>query len=570
MKRLYIFLIIQILCCHLSAQPTSFSWASRHGNSYISAAKNQKVQGPCSIFAAVAGVEAMAQIYFNKLGASLDLSERYLYNAGGECPGFGCESPASILETLGLFSTSGVIDESCFPFPSSEPYCSDECDNICSSPSNEVTIPYHERVYPSNATDLKTYIMNYGPLVVNLLNVGCDLHPNAYPCNYNHSVLLVGWDNSTWHIKDSWPNEYSLYYTPLNIFSYSPSFYRIYPVYNSTTMDCEGSDCSIFNSRYYVDSDQDGFYNWGLDSSTKPAGCPGPDKMDFNDNASLYIFWDGTNVLPAPYISGTSGAVCQSGSEFTLNNIPPGFSCNWEVSQNAYCFNSPISGSGSSVTLYPNSSCVGKEAEITFNITNNGTASYKKSFYVNCPREDQTSVSILDSYGSSVDYVCPYQNYTVYFHNNDFNCPTSDFEWYLSSGWTENYSWSNYMSFNANDTYYGYVEIWAKTSCSPGTRIHLYTLYLGYGYCEDFLLYPNPSSNYVNIELNKQNLSMGNPNTDFECIVSIVDKSGITKFSNKINAFPYRLDTSNLPKGIYFINFQYNNKLYSTRLVIER
>lgn len=412
--------------------------------------------------------------------------------------------------------------------------------------------------------------MNYGPLVVNLLNVGCDLHPNSNPCNYNHSVLLVGWNNSTWHIKDSWPDENGIYYTSLNLFSYTPSFYRIYPVYNSNTMDCDGSDCSIFNNRYYVDSDQDGFYNWGLDSSTKPAGCPGPDKMDFNDNEASQIFWDGTSVLPTPYISGTSGVVCQSGSSFTLNNVPSGFSCNWYVSQNAYCFNSPTSGSGSSVTLYPNSSCVGKAAEITFNISNNGTASYKKSFTVNCPIETQTSVSVLDSYGSGVDYVCPYKNYTVYFHNNDFNCPTSDFDWVLSSGWTENYSASNYMSFNTNDTYYGYVEIWAKTSCSPSTRIHLYTLYLGSGNCDDFLLYPNPTRDYVNIEINGQKLRSGDLNTKLDCVVSIIDKSGITRHSTRINSFPYRLDTSNLPEGVYFINFQYNNKLYSTRLVIER
>lgn len=87
MKSLGIYFFVQILICFsLSAQPTSFSWATRHGNSYISSAKNQKVQGPCSIFAAIAGVEAMAQIYFNKGGPTLDLSERYLYNAGGECP----------------------------------------------------------------------------------------------------------------------------------------------------------------------------------------------------------------------------------------------------------------------------------------------------------------------------------------------------------------------------------------------------------------------------------------------------------------------------------------------------
>lgn len=573
MKRLSIILLLQIFYFYISAQPSSFSWANRHGFSYISEAKNQREQGPCSIFASVAGVEAMAQIYFNNGGSLLDLSERLLYNVGGECPGFGCESAASISESLGFIRSSGIVDESCFLYPTTAPYCLGDCNEICLSPANKVTIPYFERIYPSNETELKSFIMNYGPIVINMLNVGCSLHPNSSPCNFNHSVLLIGWSNingTQWHIKDSWPGEQSISYISLNLFYYTPSFYRIYPVYNSNTMGCNGTDCSIFNTRFFEDHDQDGFYNWGLDSSTKPAGCSGPDKMDFNDNDTSYIFWDGNSILPKPIILGTSGRVCQSGQEFTLSNVPPGFACSWYISKNAYCFSSPTSGTGSSATIYPYSSCAGKEAEITFDITHNGTASYSKGFYVNCPRENQTSISILDSYGSSVGYICPNKNYTVYFNNSDFNCTTSDFDWYLSSGWTENYSYSNYLSFNTNETPYGYIEIWSKTTCSPTTRVHLNTLYLGSGNCEKFLLYPNPSSNYVDIELIKQKMLTGNLNADFECTLTVVDKSGITRYKNKINSFPFRLDTSNLPKGIYFMNFLFNNKYYSTRLVIER
>jgi len=192
MNRLCLFFTLQLFCFFLSAQPSYFNWASRHGYSYISDTVSQREQGPCSIFASVAAVEAMSQIYFNKHITFLDLSERYLYNAGGECPGIACQSAASISESLGLISTSGIVDESCFPYLTTAPYCSDDCDDLCLNPANRVTIPYFERIYPSSDNDLKNAIMNYGPIVLNMLNVGCDLHPNANPCNYDHSILLLG------------------------------------------------------------------------------------------------------------------------------------------------------------------------------------------------------------------------------------------------------------------------------------------------------------------------------------------------------------------------------------------
>lgn len=67
-------LLLLLLCfVHivLFAQPSIFSWQKGvpqmpSGFNYISPAKNQREQGPCRIFAAVAAVEAMSQIYYHK------------------------------------------------------------------------------------------------------------------------------------------------------------------------------------------------------------------------------------------------------------------------------------------------------------------------------------------------------------------------------------------------------------------------------------------------------------------------------------------------------------------------
>ena len=70
------------------SQPTAFSWynSSNSNQNYTSPAKDQGEQGeqgPCRIFAAVAAVEAMSHIYYNKpfsIGSNgIDLAEREIY-----------------------------------------------------------------------------------------------------------------------------------------------------------------------------------------------------------------------------------------------------------------------------------------------------------------------------------------------------------------------------------------------------------------------------------------------------------------------------------------------------------
>jgi C1A family cysteine protease len=97
-------LIILVSFSITYAQPPSFSWYNSNNSNlnYISPAKNQGEQSPCHIFAAVAAVEALSHIYYNKPFAhasnGLDLSEREIYSW---CSGFGGpQGSASIEEAL--------------------------------------------------------------------------------------------------------------------------------------------------------------------------------------------------------------------------------------------------------------------------------------------------------------------------------------------------------------------------------------------------------------------------------------------------------------------------------------
>jgi len=124
-----IFLTVNLI---ILAQPSYFSWrrpltGENKGDNYISPEKDQCEQGPCGIFAAIAAVEAMCHIYYNKPfhheSNGINLAEREIYSW---CSGFGGPlGSANIEESLNFIDTTGIINESCFPYPNALPFYTD-------------------------------------------------------------------------------------------------------------------------------------------------------------------------------------------------------------------------------------------------------------------------------------------------------------------------------------------------------------------------------------------------------------------------------------------------------------
>jgi hypothetical protein len=241
----------------------------------------------------------MSHIYYNKpFSAStngINLSEAEIYSG---CSGFGGSTgSASIEEALHYMDTTGIINESCFAYPDSFPFFRTDCASICPTPSYEVNIPGFEQLSLTTAQALKRAIIDYGPIATYLDNSGQELHGSAG--DEAHSVLIIGWnENDEWHIKDSWPGENRITYTGINVFAqeYDAMFYKVKYENGGSAISCTGSGCSsVFSSRSYTDDDEDGFYYWGI--GPKPAGCPGPCKMDFNDADPTTLFLDDNYAL---------------------------------------------------------------------------------------------------------------------------------------------------------------------------------------------------------------------------------------------------------------------------------
>lgn len=66
MKKSVLTLLSLISVFYLYSQPNEFTWRASSDTNYISPAKNQGELSLCKIFAAVAAVEAMSHIYYNK------------------------------------------------------------------------------------------------------------------------------------------------------------------------------------------------------------------------------------------------------------------------------------------------------------------------------------------------------------------------------------------------------------------------------------------------------------------------------------------------------------------------
>jgi len=564
-----------LICITLCAQPENFTWNQPFtGKDFISNAKDQIVQGPCSPFATTAALEAAIQIFFNKtlpLNA-IDLSEQQLYS---DCvPNFAV-SIAPIKGCFDFIVSEGIVEETCFPYPEEsgqEPdYYFGDCDNIGECTENASIPGYDIDTNITSITYLERLIIDKGPIAAYLPYIGNYFYGGEH--QISHTLLIIGWETENgihkWIFKDSWPDSARIWSSSFDILNYECSldkyYYSVkYEVENDTI------SCNQFgkNDRLYEDSDNDGFYYWGIGS--KPEGCPGPCKMDFDDNDQFHIcLYTNYLELPTPYVTGPD-LVCQSGGTFEFDSLPSGFSTpEWEVSPSVY-FNSPISGTGDSIFVTPKSQYIGKECTFTFTISDAcGSAEYSKDFVINGPEEDLISIEVEDAYGGTPDkygniwLLCPYTTYYIYVYNNS-DCSTSGYDWNLPSGWTEYYSYNNYVSINTGSNPSGTMEVLAYTCCG-GSRVKIKTQYFSTGYnCGGYYsVYPNPASTEFIIKFSDK-FDLETEDASLEIYDRFFNIKYILKRFMKENT----IYTNDWKDGLYYIRLKYNGIYYYDLLKI--
>jgi uncharacterized protein (TIGR02145 family) len=260
---------------------SEYSWRNRHGEDWVTPARNQGNCGSCWAFAATGATELLVNLYYNR-HIDYDLAEQQLVSCiQGNCSG------GSTGKGMAFIRDKGIVSESCFPYVAIDLNCSE----ICSSAPERINISHYTWFDPYN-DDLKKLLLGR-PVA---LSIG----------SWYHAVTLVGYkmlrEGDRIYEKeesnDKWfeigPGDPLIGQTAWLVKnSYGPLFgdngyaYIILNMNNViNTYVLDGKVLStIYDDRYILceDRDDDGYYNWGV--GPKPDQCPScPDQPD-GDNS---------------------------------------------------------------------------------------------------------------------------------------------------------------------------------------------------------------------------------------------------------------------------------------------
>jgi len=273
-------------------------------NGWITSVKNQEPCWACSAFGSVAALEAITNLYFNyhtDAELNIQLSERDAFN----CSPFNSQSQnvGCICETgwgkdfesvLDYITTSGIVDEDCFPWKS--PYCVGEipdCSPVysqkCSEEDQIVNVKptgYDVRYKnpPSTLSSrLKSDLIEEGPLmIIDLIN------PTA-----SHVYVIVGFgeDETTgelyWNCKNSY-GAYAPYHQNSGYISLTHTYLlgHLWNTYYSFQNEIITIPTDFFGQEpRCLDKDNDGYMNWGI--GIQPQNCTScleDAEEDWNDN----------------------------------------------------------------------------------------------------------------------------------------------------------------------------------------------------------------------------------------------------------------------------------------------
>lgn len=346
-----------------------FDWRSRHGKNWITSVKYQGWSNFCTVFAGVGCLEAMTNLYYNKL-IDLNLSEQEVVDCADTEPHYGGDG-FDFLTVLNYLTNHGICLESDYP----QNFCFDpsislECLSNSITPQDMVSASGDNLVL-NIGDDIKGALIAKGPML-------SGWNPNE---GVGHAMVLVGY--GTLHAGDS-----VYYYNPNNniktfiasidendstkigatylIFKNSygtglahqedgyisimfpektyPNGYTylrglVPPSYLKTPIN---SLIRTDNDIVIEDEDGDGYYNWGI--GPKPSSCPSwiPNERDGDDSDPTIHFMDTFGNFPEVYTFPLGTDILLNNStisinESLINNLEINHDVTLTITGAAYC-----------------------------------------------------------------------------------------------------------------------------------------------------------------------------------------------------------------------------------------
>jgi C1A family cysteine protease len=194
----------------------TFDWRDNPGGTdWMTPVRDQGLCGSCVAFAVIGAFEACENIsVFGAPRPEYDVSEQFLFSCGGG----KCEDGWYFSSALEFLETTGVTDEACYPYSSSDGY-DYPCDGRCADWADRVVtisdyMMLSGQILPPDDV-LKGYVQTH-PIVCAM-----DVYESFYSYDSGiyehlavdelkglHAVVVLGWDDTTsppcWICKNSW------------------------------------------------------------------------------------------------------------------------------------------------------------------------------------------------------------------------------------------------------------------------------------------------------------------------------------------------------------------------------
>jgi len=185
--------------------PAQLDWRRVGGKDFTSPVRNQARCGSCVAFAALGALETQLNIAAGKASLDLDLSEQDLFARIG-----GCDRGSMPFLALSTMKSTGVPDESCFPYASGRLGKDQSSSLSCKDRANRVIKITGSRSV--SASEAKKALQN-GPLMTTMtvyedfmLYTGGVYQYVTGKALGGHAVTIVGYDDAAgaWIVRNSW------------------------------------------------------------------------------------------------------------------------------------------------------------------------------------------------------------------------------------------------------------------------------------------------------------------------------------------------------------------------------
>jgi hypothetical protein len=168
--------------------------------------------------------------------------------------------------------------------------------------------------------------------------------------------------------------------------------------------------------------------------------------------------------------------------------------------------------------------------------------------------------------------VCPNSLYVYTANVPGGHSASYSYSWTYPSGWYKYSQWSNNIHLQTpillGNMTYGPIRVSITNACGTSGYSGI-TTYPGYNCGGYYMASPNPSSEYIEVDLVAEAKDIESKLLEQNPVIRISDKMGTLKLVDNMKSLPYFINSSKIPNGNYVINITYGTTTESIQVLIN-